>query len=210
MKSLGKSLKEIFKPVAMALSAALVAAPLVTQPAQANVMNIGPSSLMLSQLQTDGYEPVGAGYQMSSSGQSRLVSFFANSNKDWIAVAGAPSGGTMQVLSRGSDLKVSNWAYTINVADKPGVQQVQQAPGAASQCAAYEVIQDRILKRAFDHSYLIEGKLANGDTMQTYVSPVGGNWMILDKKSDADQTTCRMAAGAGFQIEKASLPTLKP
>lgn len=199
MKSIRQTLKEIFAPAAAALSALALAVPLAMAPApaEAAVMNTGPTPLVLRQLKTDGYTPVGGGQIQGQDGRTQVVAIFRNPNNEWIATQGTQ--GTTQVVARGTDLQIRQWAYSINVSLGPDPVVIDhEGQGAASQCMPFEQVRENVLKSSFQQADLIQGRLQNGDTMQMYVN--NGEWLSVTVKPDADRTTCRMAQGSGFRM----------
>lgn len=157
-------------------------------------MNAGPTPLVLKQLQTDGYELVGGGVAPGQGDRVTVVTFFKNSNNEWIATQG--NDRTTRVVARGTDMQIREWAYSVSVSFEPGVQNAQSAP--RSECAPFDRIRETVLKDQFAQANLIEGRLANGDRMQTYINE--GTWMTMTVKQDAESTTCPNQGGVGFRV----------
>jgi len=198
LKSIKQTLKEIFAPVAAALA---IAVPLAaaSAPAQAAVMETGPTRVVLQQLKNDGYTPVGGGQIASQDGRTTVSVIYKNAQNDWIATRG--NDRTTQVIGRGTGLEIGKWAYTVPVSlNTP----VDHEAGATSQCMPYEQVRENYLKNAFTTADLIQGTLQNGERMQIYAN--GGKWASLTIKQDAERTTCRTGAGNGFILSSQPTP----
>ncbi len=187
----------------MFVAALSVALPLAAAPAEAasdvSIMDRGPTSLILRQLDSGGYEPVGAGISVTSAGQERLVSIWENDDHDWIITSGNKS--TTSVTGRGTDLEVGTWAPTTTVSYQFGDQNgtvLIQSENAASNCLPFDAAEENVLRRQFTKADLITGTFDNGAQMQTYAEE--GGWLTIAVGTDADRTTCAVSAGYKFQL----------
>lgn len=157
--------------------------------AGAEVVNAGQMPLVFSQLQRDGYAPVGGGFQRTGENSSRFVTFFKTQDSQWLAATWNAS--TAQVLIRGTQMEIGTWGATTEAAFTP-VQAGQE------QCLPFEQVKNNVLRKNFSDAVTLQGRLASGETMRTYIQ--GGNWLAVKIRPDADRTTCLLAMGEGFQM----------
>ncbi|GEM_PF-2661259 len=204
MKPIRQTLKEIFAPAALALSALAIAVPMST--ADAAVRNMGPTVIIHKQMANEGYEPVGGGY-IESAPNAGILAFFKKPNNEWLATRG--NSKTTEVVMRGTDLKVKEWEYTIPVSFENAIPPVAATQVNHQGCPSFDQVQDTVLKNKFDHATLLEGRTMDGNKMKAFVKD--GDWLALGIKQDADSTTCPLAQGSGFRMaETVSASALTP